>query len=411
MDSMCMLNLLHSMGLDICVAHMNFGLRGASSDLDSKLVRTACDALGLPYFEKSVALKATLGADGSGLQEAARHERYAWFEQLRCCEGFDAICTGHHQDDAIETFFINLIRGTGIKGLTGIPFRRDHIIRPMMCFTRAEIQGLIATMEIPYREDESNSGDAYLRNRIRHHMIPLCIAERDNFIQVMRNNQTRWTDEYALMEAYLEELSHKLCTLQRGVLQIHLSELLKSPAPALVLLHLLRERGFNRNQCQQIIGDDATSGSKYLSDTHELVLHRNVIQVYPHGHFIQEQFSLKPGESIDLPDGVLKTTYADHADLSDDQNTEYIDASKLAKSLVVRHWRSGDYFIPLGSSGRQKLQDFFTNAKLSPAAKANTWVLLSGDAIVWLTGLRIDNRFKVTSDTTRVMQLKWLPTP
>jgi tRNA(Ile)-lysidine synthase len=409
LDSICMLHLLSDMEYELHVAHVNYGLRGASSDADADLVRATCERLGVEYFERSVDLKDSLGEMGSGLQVAARNERYAWFEEIRNRNHFDFICTAHHQDDAVETFFINLIRGTGIKGLTGIPFRRDQIIRPMLCFSREKLSALALVKELRFREDATNAGDAYLRNRIRHHLVPLFRSERSDFITLMRNNQDRWIGEHALMQAYLEEVRSRLSVSDQGIIQIDRTGVMATPAPDLVLLFMLREFGFNLNQCRHIVTDESWSGSKYFSETHGLVLHRDQIQVSLKGHFDQQRFTFQPGQSIVLPDGILKSSLTVCPEFTSDRNREYLDASKLGASLEIRHWEPGDYFYPFGGAGRQKLQDFFTNEKLSPAAKARTWVLLTDGNVVWVGGLRIDDRFKVNKSTTEFIELKWSP--
>ncbi len=411
MDSMFMLALLATTRARLSVAHVNYGLRGAESDADAALVKSTCTRMGIPFHEKEVDVKSLAEESDESLQQAGRRIRYTWFEELCDAHHYDYICTAHHQDDATETFFINLLRGTGLKGLTGIPAMRDKILRPILCFTRAEISELVRTQEIVYRHDASNFGRDYLRNRIRHDIIPLLQKERSQFISRMQATQHRLADEYALLQEFLHKLTSEICDKSPGAISIDRERLVSGTSPAVVLLFLIQEYGFSMAQCEAIISSTQISGSRYLSPSHELILDRNRIIVVEQANKTDEvEIHLEGDGRYMIPNGELIIHHASFVPAySDDPNTELIDASKITGALMLRHWQSGDFFYPFGGSGRQKLQDYFTNEKLSMIDKANVWLLTAENEIVWVVGMRLDHRYRVTPQTNEFVTLGWKP--
>ncbi|HLF62938.1 MAG TPA: tRNA lysidine(34) synthetase TilS [Saprospiraceae bacterium] len=409
-DSMCMLALLVTTRARVSVAHVNYGLRGADSDADTGMVREACNELGVVLHEKRFDLTLRTQTNDESLQQLGRRLRYAWFEELSTSHQYDYICTAHHQDDAAESFFINLMRGTGLKGLMGIPVLRGNIIRPMLCFTRAEIGDLVQQYEIRYREDASNLGRDYLRNRIRHDIIPLFKGERAHFITRMHATQQRLHDEYVLLEDYLIRLKSELCNVDRGTFVVDRERLFMTTSPAIVLLYFIQQYGFSWAQCMGIVKSTQTSGTIYLSHSHRLVVDRNRICVVPSsGVHDEESIQVEGDGQYVLSDGELIISHADGSTFNGDPNIEFVDASKLPGPFIVRHWRAGDFFYPLGGPGRQKLQDYFTNQKNSVLDKQQVWLLTAGEDIVWVIGMRLDNRYRITAGTTHVIRLEWRP--
>lgn len=407
MDSMCMLHLVASMEVDIHVAHMNYGLRGAESDADEELVRKQCDILQIECHVQRVPLR-TLNE--AGLQTRGRNLRYVWFTELQYILNAHYICTAHHMDDAVETFFINLLRGSGIKGLSGIPAVRDHIVRPMLCFSRAEIKSLVEQERIPYRDDASNFERDYLRNRIRHDVIPLFQRERPTFLKRMHDSQERLRAEHKLLEACLSNMRDQVMTIDTENLIIDLKQVLQLPSPAVVLYSILRELKFSWSQCKHLVDHAQVSGNKYLTPYLELSVDRGKLIVPLSAQAVIAEGRLIEGEgNYVLTKGILKITTADSIEFSNDPNVEFVDASAIHFPLQLRNWEHGDFFYPIGGAGKQKLQDFFTNNKFSASDKKKALILTSQREIVWIIGKRLDHRFRISDTTKLAYRLEWTP--
>ena len=409
MDSMCMLYLMAEIRTDFGVAHVNYGLRAEASDADAALVRETCRDMVITLHERQLDLNTLKQPGDESLQQFGRRIRYQWFEELCEAHHYDFVCTAHHQDDAAETFFINLVRGTGLKGLTGIPIVRGRVVRPMLCFTRAEIEVLVQEKQIPYRDDESNFGKDYLRNRIRHDVIPWFQKERAGFISRMYATQHRLSEECTLLEDYLQNLHQRICRDDQGVLVIDRTKLLETAVPSVVLQYILRRFGFSWDQCRKIVSGSYSSGARFLTSSFQLVVDR--------GHFYvtavtNEATSIAfrlPGEGeFVVPGGALRISkVAGSPEFEMNRQIEYVDGDLLSDTLLLRHWQTGDLIYPIHGPGKQKLQDFFTNEKVPVPDKEQIWLLLSGDEIVWVVGMRLDHRFRVTSETQNIMRLEW----
>jgi tRNA(Ile)-lysidine synthase len=411
MDSMCMLALMARTKAKLSVAHVNYGLRGADSDADADLVKSTCQRMGITLYEKHVDIRTLAGASDESLQQSGRRIRYEWFEELCHDYHYEFTCTAHHKDDAAETFFVNLLRGTGLKGLAGIPPVRGKILRPMLCFSRAEIQELVNTERIAFRHDVSNTGRDYLRNRIRHDIVPLLQKERMHFIDRMYSTQQRLNEEYTLLTEYLEKLKAELHLEDRDKLILDREKLLAASAPAVVLLYIVQKFGFSMTQCRNIVSSKQYSGTRYLSPSHELLIDRDhIIIVSRNERKVDEEIHIEGDGRYVVCDGILAISYLNDLSVySSNPNSEIIDSAKMTGRLKLRRWHKGDFFYPLGGPGRMKLQDFFTNEKLSMTDKENVWILTSDDAIVWIVGKRLDHRYRVSADTREFMLLEWKP--
>lgn len=412
MDSMCMLFLLATTKARISVAHVNYGMRGQESDADTELVLSTCQRMQMTFHEKRIDLYAITDRTNESTQQAARRIRYTWFDELHAEFQYDFICTAHHQDDAAESFFINVIRGTGLKGLTGIPAFRGNILRPMLCFTRKEIRDLVRERHIPYRDDASNFEKDYLRNRIRHDIIPLFQQERQAFISRMHANQERLREEYVLLEDFLRKLKSEICSVSDDVLLIDRAKLMNTTSPAIVLYDITKAFGFSYDQCRKMIARTDSTGIKYLSGSYAVFVEREkfLLTVHP-GNVAGEEINLEEiNGKYQIPGGELIIADAGEIPVfTQEPQIEFIDKSKLRDPLILRHWRNGDVFYPFGGAGSQKLQDYFTNEKLSSMEKAQVWILTSGDDIVWIVGMRLDHRYRVTPETQAVTMVKWIP--
>ena len=410
MDSMCMLHLLVAMKARVHVAHMNYGLRGTEADADTELVKTLCAEMNIEFSEKKVNLRGLMEDSQANLQETGRQLRYAWFEELADALDLKYICTAHHQDDAAETFLVNALRGTGLKGLTGIPVLRDRILRPMLCFTREEIKVMVEEKGITYRDDASNIERDYLRNRIRLDVIPVLQSERPGFIQRMDASQKRLFAEHLLLNEYLLVLKAQLVQQKGKSILIDLGQLMQFTSPVVVLQFILQEYGFRWSQCEHIIARPQAPGNQYLSPTHTLLVDRQkLILIQRDIKADNDVISLEGEGDFILPDGILTVQGVEAIQLSEDPNIEFVDAGMLREPMKIRHWEKGDFFYPLGSGGKQKLQDYFTNNKLSITDKSRALILTSGGDIVWVIGRRLDHRFRITPQSRKVLRLEWKP--
>ncbi len=406
-DSMCMLALVAATGFRAGVAHVNYKLRGQEADQDAQLVHDVCLQYGLPFYLKEVNLREDYPGN---IQQEARQIRYRWFAEVCLEHDYHYICTAHQQDDATESFFINVIRGTGLKGLIGIPPARENILRPMLCFRRDEITEMVRLKGIPYRDDASNFTHDYLRNRIRHNIIPLFEAEQGKFIRRMQSTQDRLAGEYRLLERYLNALKDVICRVHQDILYVDTDQVRNTVAPSIVLLYVLGEFGFNLHQCRSMILRYHQPGVVYYSSTHQVTVDRTAILVTALDMPRKQSDYLLPGMGVfSLPEGCLRLELAPALAYDADRRIELVDGAKLQGRLVLRRWRHGDTFVPLGGPGTQKLQDYFTNEKLSIPDKERIWLLTCDDTIVWICGMRLDDRFKVTPETTLLYRLTWQP--
>jgi tRNA(Ile)-lysidine synthase len=408
-DSMCMLRCFVDLGVRTGVAHMNYGLRGVESDLDETLVEDTCRNAGVPLYVKHVDMGAAGEELSGGVQEQARKLRYTWFEELRQAGEYDYVCTAHHRDDAIETFFINLIRGTGLRGFRGIPVRRGAILRPMLCFTRDEISILAREKEIPFREDLSNLGREYLRNRIRHDLIPLFTRENPNFRDGMSGTLQRIASEYALLAEYLDQVKRRLVHKEGTALVIDAGKLNDHVAPEIILHAILGPYGFTLHQCRRLVSAQHEPGARYLSEEYTCYVDRGRLLVCKEEMHVVQMAEMNGCGVYTLPEGTLSIEPVDVAERTADPRLEYIDAGKVPGKLSLRRWREGDYFYPFGGTGRKKLQDYFTDRKLSVPAKRQVWILTCDGDIVWICGMRLDDRFRVTPATQSIFRLSWKP--
>lgn len=417
-DSVSLVDLCLKLNLNFGVAHCNFSLRDAESDGDQEFVKSLASDLDLPFYTISYNTKEMAEELGISIQMAARKLRYDWFEEIALANGYAHIVTAHHLDDQIETFFINLIRGTGLSGLHGIPVKKGRIVRPLLFATSQQIRNYAAESKLKWREDSSNLTDKYLRNKIRHQIIPILIELNPAFRETMSETFYRLKEVNAIFKQKIEDGRADLIEETETETRILLSWLDEFGEHSTWLYELLKPFGFNFTVIKEIVQSlHGQSGKIFLSSTHRLVKDR-------------EHLIITPLERKEVKD---KQQYLIHADtrsivsplqlkfdiinnekltIIKESNHALIDFDKLAFPLVLRKWHPGDRFIPLGMKNFKKLSDFFINEKMSLSEKENTWLLLSGYEIVWISGRRIDNRFKINKQTKTVLHITMeLPEP
>ncbi|MDR1865308.1 MAG: tRNA lysidine(34) synthetase TilS [Bacteroidales bacterium] len=408
-DSMTLLHLWREAGFRGEAAHCNFGLRGEDSDGDEAFVREQAAALDFPVHTVRFDTAGYAAQNGISIQMAARELRYRWFDGLAAGRACDSIALAHHRDDRIETLFINLARGTGVKGMTGMPVRRGKIIRPLLFASREEIIDYARNRQIAFREDASNASDKYARNYIRHHLV----AGMEKFFPGFRKTVERDMANFEGMEAFYREavgrFRRKAVRTDGELLYVDLHELLKSPSPVTLLFEILQPFGFAGSVAEEVLDDPFRAGRRFYSDTHrlfcdrqKLVLHareETCMQEYPVNIAATElQYPVRLSiRRFDMPDGYAPDARPEVA---------CMDGDLLGEPLALRRWRPGDRFCPLGMKHEKKLSDFLIDRKLSLLEKERVWVLTSAGQIAWVAAHRIDDRYKVTPNTKRVIQLE-----
>lgn len=402
-DSVVMASLFMKLDYDFAIAHCNFGLRAGESDADSIFVKGFAQKLGVPFFEKSFATTAFSHVRKISIQEAARILRYEWFEYLIATTDFDLYATAHHFDDQIETFFINLFRGTGLSGLRGILPRNGNCIRPLLFAKRKQILDYAIKNHIEYREDSSNKKHDYLRNRIRHLIIPALEKTHAEFRTGMDNTFSALSAAENFISDGIQEIRSRIVSETDGCSTIKLNALPGNESLEFVLFELLKPFNFKISIVRSIIKSlDGQSGKTFYSITHEVVLDRDALLISELNNQDDEVFELeKDSKELSLPLNLSIETRKLSAsfEIGKSSKMAFLDFDKLKFPLQIRKYRTGDFFYPLGMKGRKKISDFFIDHKISVPKKRKTWILTSGQDIVWLVGHRIDDRFKITNKT------------
>ena len=410
-DSMCLLHLLIQLRMDIAIVHCNFQLRGHESDEDENFVRQQAEKYSIPCFVKKFNTSEYAQITGVSIQEAARELRYAYFEQIRQTHRYQWVATAHHADDSIETFFINLIRGTGLKGITGIKPINQTLIRPLLFAFRNEIEQYCNENQIPFRTDSSNFSDKYLRNYLRHHIIPAFEQLNPAFRSTMLRNMANFQQAAKIYQHYVSHELNPIAQYQPdGLITLSIKKITEQPSPSLALLELLQPFGFSPDTCNEIFRTlEGETGKEFFSTTHRLVRDRDQLVIAkktddPNVKFYIEKDVKTVTQPIHL--NLMEYNASDYT-IKDNPNIAALDADKIAFPLLLRHWQKGDYFIPLGMKNFKKLSDFFIDLKLSRIHKDRLWILANGQDIVWIVGLRIDDRYKLTPKTKRVLEIHW----
>ncbi len=426
-DSMVMLDLLDGLRatipFDLSVAHINHGLRGPESDGDEELVRNTVRDLGLEFHLHRSAPAASSRGKVSGIQERAREERYRFFESLRAPSGRTRVATAHHRDDNVETVLFNFLRGTGIHGLTGIPVERSDgfVIRPLLFATREEILRYARDHSVPFREDSSNAGTGYTRNALRHEVIPSIESLvnpglRDTLVRTSR----LFTDLEAYVSREMDRVLPEVVAATAGTeIRLHAGRLRELPVflRESVLFHLSRK--FNPygigyvhvRALLDLLEAQAGSSCRLLKNLHA-TRERDVLILRsrpPSGEPFD--FPVREGESYAFEAFSFSSGTPREVKLGATRLEEYVDADRLGEDLRLRTWSDGDWFIPFGMSARKKLSDFFVDRKIPLTEKHRIPILVSGDAIVWVCGERLDDRVRITPGTKRILHLRYDPAP
>ena len=406
LDSIVLLHLLQKIGLTLGVAHCNFKLRGDHSDADLSFVETIAGNLGVPVFTTVFDTKTYAKTQGVSTQVAARELRYEWFYSTARANGYDRIATGHHADDDLETFFINLSRVTGLRGLTGIVSNTEQLIRPLLPFSRAQIMQFAKKEGLFWREDSSNSTRDYLRNKLRLDVIPAFKGVNKTVLQNFKQTQQHLKESQALLEDYITLVTKLVVSHTDAGYEIDSKQLQALPNTNTLLFELLYPYGFTDFKAIASILESEV-GKKVLSKQYVLHKDRNHLVLTKKEQVVDSRvyYIDAKQQSCTIP---IKLNFTKVAQVGEHEpHSLYVDAAKLTYPLKVRAWRLDDVFHPFGMKGKKKLTKFFKDEKLSLLSKNSVWVLESGDEIVWVIGLRPDDRYKVTSATNKVLKIQW----
>ena len=417
-DSMVLAELLRREGYDIAFAHCNFHLRGKESDEDEQFVREYAKRVGVKLFVKQFDTLDYVENNKVSVEMAARELRYAWFndlinanEHLNASDAaqkvagewhnlrFDKLALAHHADDQIETFFINLLRGSGIKGLKAMQPRNGMYIRPLLWATRAEIRQFAGANGIQWREDSTNSDTIYLRNKIRHDLMPVFDSIKPEAREKILESVNHLAAENQL---YRELLKEKLSQIEKIDGVLHSIE--KRHCEKQLLFEWIRQFSFTFCQCESIFSSlNSEPGKEFYSNDYQLVVEKETIDIFPIDpnrttHALSQQVTTHP----------VRTRHALSLLIKDNPNIAQLDYDKLKLPLKTRFWQQGDRFHPLGMRGTKLVSDFFNDNNFTTFQKKTTPILVdSDDQIVWIVGHRIDDRFKITEKTKTIYQINF----
>ncbi|MFI0431148.1 tRNA lysidine(34) synthetase TilS [Mariniflexile sp. HMF6888] len=406
-DSVVLTHLCYKTGLNIALAHCNFNLRGKESDADEDFVLQLADDLELEAFVESFDTEAFAEDEKLSIQMAARTLRYHWFSELTAQLKFDYILTAHHADDNLETFFINLSRGTGLDGLLGIPEVNNNIVRPLLPYSREDIENYAKEYKLKWREDSSNSSTKYLRNKLRHDVIPILKEINPHLLQNFAKTQTFLNDSKFIIEDRISDITNKVIKLIEGhTVTLNIEEIKNLSHPKAYLYELLKNYGFTEwHDVFNLL--EAQSGKQIKTNTHRLIKDRDCL-LLSEIHKEEDGQTIPVSETdkiVETPFGMLVFDEVD-AVLETSKTAVYVDKDLLKFPLTVRKWEKGDVFYPLGMTGKKKLSKYFKDEKFSLLDKENTWLLCSNDVIVWVINKRADNRFRITDTTKHILKVE-----
>lgn len=405
-DSVALLDILHSLKLECIVAHCNFHLRGEESNRDAFFVEELCQKYNLKYERIDFDTEAYAEIHSISIEMAARELRYDWFEQIRVIHLADKIAVAHHRDDSVETILLNLIRGTGIRGLTGIAPQNGNIIRPLLCLTRSDILDYLKERGLNYVDDSTNNEDLYTRNKIRLKIIPLLETINPSVKDSIIRTAEHLSQVENIYKFYIQQVKADVFKDD----SINISTLIRYLEPEAILYELLSPYNFNTATVRQIFESlISQSGKVFYSETHKLVKDRELFLIKKRENLSVESFTIQQDETdISYPiQMTIETVKADESlTIEKDKNLLYLDKNKVTFPLTIRRWHQGDWFIPFGMKGKKKVSDYFTDRKYNLFEKEEAWLLCSGNNIIWIIGERSDERYKIDQNTEEVIKIQ-----
>lgn len=406
LDSVVLAHLCKEANFDIALAHCNFNLRDTESDGDEKFILDLAETLDVEVFVQNFDTNNYAENNKLSIQMAARELRYNWFQELTAQLGYNYILTAHHADDNLETFLINLSRGTGLEGLTGIPETNGNIVRPLLSFSRETIKNYANNKKLQWREDSSNASTKYLRNQLRHDVIPKLKAVNSNLLQNFRNTLQHLKETEDIVEESVNAvLKRAIVDLNNDEITYNISEFLKLNNPKAYLVEIFKPFGFTAfNDIVNLL--DAQSGKQVFSQSYRLIKDRTHLILAPLQLEVEKEDIKINAEDKDksIANGIL---FFETVETINNTSTDeiFVDVKTLSYPLTVRKWKEGDYFYPLGLNGKKKISKYFKDEKLSLLDKEKCLLLCSNNEIVWVINYRTDERFKVTNTTKKILKI------
>lgn len=409
-DSVVMLHLFSKTDFSIGIAHCNFKLRGAESDGDEAFVRNLAEKYRIPVFVKECETKEYANEKGISIEMAARDLRYDWFEEVCEKENYQKVAIGHNRNDDEETFFIKLLRGSGLSGLRGIPLQRDQYFRPIMFASRKEIRAYAKKNKLKFREDSTNATDDYLRNRVRHHFLPYFDKKFPGGTDALHNSMEKLKEEELIFRQMLNEKKQEILHKQGGEITIEIAKIQVFKPLQIWIFYLLEEFGFNRSTTDQMITaiESGLAGRLFYSEKYTLLLDREKLIIKESEEGLSKEFFIQEKEGeIEHPLPLIWEIINNSREfkLEKDANIAYFDVEKIDFPLKLRHWQAGDRFIPFGMRGSKLVSDYFIDEKISRFEKEKIWLLVSDDKILWIVGHRASNLHRVGKQTKNIFRI------
>ena len=404
LDSMVMADLFQKMNFDIAIAHCNFQLRGLESFGDQNFIQEYAERNKIPVFITQFDTENFAKDYKLSIQIAARTLRYDWFYELLETKNYDYLLTAHHLDDNVETFLINLTRGTGLDGLTGIPEQNEKIIRPLLIFSRDEIEDYAKENNIQWREDSSNASDKYLRNKIRHYIVPVLKELNPDFLSSFQKTQNYLQEAQNMVEDASIMIYQQVAKEIGNEIHFDLKKMKQLPNYKSYLYQWLNEYNFSAwEDIYDLV--DAQSGKQVFSNNFVLLKNRGFLILSEKNKMETDIYFIQKNENeVKIPLNI--SIYKVNEILETNVNTIFVDEDKLQFPLEIKKWQEGDYFEPFGMHGKsKKVSKFFKDEKLSILEKQNIWILYSDNQIVWILGMRQDNRFKIENTTKNILKI------
>jgi tRNA(Ile)-lysidine synthase len=409
-DSMVMAHLFQQSGYFTGIVHCNFSLRAGESDKDEDMVRRYSEAHNIPFFTRRFETKAYAKRNGISIQMAARELRYSWFEEVRKENKYDLIAVAHNLNDNIETLIINLTRGTGLTGLSGIRVISNRIIRPLLFASRKEISEYCSLNRINYREDKSNADTKYIRNKIRHKVIPVLKEINPSIESTLNETAERFSGINEIVSEYILKLREKISEQSGNIIKLNISLLRPYLHNKAILFELFRPYGIANVQLDDLIKViNGKTGGQLFTATSRIIMNRKEIIISNEETSDTAYFLIRNINGLKKVQGIDSATYSavnDNFEIPSDPSTACIDAEKIVFPLIIRKWKSGDFFFPLGMKQKKKLSDYFIDNKYSIIDKESKFIMESEAKIVWIIGERIDDRYKITGTTKKALIIR-----
>ena len=416
LDSVVLNHLLTLLNYDISLAHCNFNLRGTESDLDEKFVKNITQKSSNQIFIKSFQTESYSKEHKLSTQIAARNLRYTWFQKLVKEHHFDFVLTAHHADDNLETFLINLTRGSGLEGFTGIPKINGNIARPLLPFSREEINEYAIENNITWREDASNASTKYVRNKIRHQVVPILKEINPSLLDSFQNTLENLQESQQILEDKIEDVSSKILIKkvlntndkfkETEVTKINIEKVNQLSNPKAYLYQLLKNYNFKEwNDVYHLL--NAQSGKQVFSEKHRLLKDRDFLLLTEINQTLPEKIRFEiPENEIEITNPIQLVFEKVQQKSNENKHIIYVDKDLLKYPLVLRKWQTADYLYPLGMQGKKKLSKYFKDEKFSLLEKENTWLLCNRtNEIIWILNHRQDSRTSVTKNTQNILKI------